>query len=194
MPDKLVATLAGGLAGRRIGMGKQSSWHAASPLCLGVPRCRQAAPAVSRPAMWPGPRPAQSACLLHLAARHTAGQTQQGFGLVLPGPHQFPLAPTSCPPPPPPGVTASVAVYPMETARTRMALGTAHGHFLGAVAHIAGREGVGALFRVGRASAWAGWCGLCQARQALGAGLHLVQPFTTSSAPRAAVVVLSNTG
>ncbi|KAL4444876.1 hypothetical protein ABPG77_003926 [Micractinium sp. CCAP 211/92] len=45
------------------------------------------------------------------------------------------------------GVTASVAVYPMETARTRMALGTAHGHFLGAVAHIAGREGVGALFR-----------------------------------------------
>ncbi|KAL4448110.1 hypothetical protein ABPG75_005329 [Micractinium tetrahymenae] len=45
------------------------------------------------------------------------------------------------------GVTASVAVYPLETARTRMALGTAHGHFLSAAAGIASREGVGALFK-----------------------------------------------
>lgn len=41
----------------------------------------------------------------------------------------------------------------METARTRMALGTAHGHFLMAVAGIASREGVGALFKVGPAHA-----------------------------------------
>lgn len=67
-------------------------------------------------------------------------------------------APPLTPPPSPTphlhtGVTASVAVYPMETARTRMALGTAHGHFLMAVAGIASREGVGALFKVGPAHA-----------------------------------------
>jgi len=43
-------------------------------------------------------------------------------------------------------VTASVLVYPLETARTRLALGT-RGNFLSAIAAIARTEGVGALYK-----------------------------------------------
>jgi hypothetical protein len=41
-----------------------------------------------------------------------------------------------------------VAVYPLETARTRLAVGMAHGNVVQAILGIARADGVGALYKV----------------------------------------------
>ena len=70
-----------------------------------------------------------------------------------PLPHQrrstcLPARPRACLLDCPAGVTASVAVYPLETARTRLAVGMAHGNVVQAILGIARADGVGALYKV----------------------------------------------
>jgi hypothetical protein len=47
-----------------------------------------------------------------------------------------------------PGAFASILVYPLETARTRLALGAAHGNFVRALAGVVRAEGFPALYKV----------------------------------------------
>lgn len=151
IPDNLVATLAGGLAGVCAPQAEGLLGSCLKPCSAGRGSASQLLPQ-GQAAPWARPCTAasQPACAVSL-------YTSPPFRME-PSPHQqrsacLPACLLARPPACPAGVTASVVVYPLETARTRLAVGMAHGNVVQAILGIARADGVGALYKVSNSEA-----------------------------------------